>query len=182
MRKPAKPFRTGLVLSVCTAILAVAGPAPASAHNKVVVIPMAGDTVYVTPDPFRPLAPHSPPNSNYTIGANTVVDKTTGLEWQKTDDNTTRNWNDAMAYCAGLTLDGKSDWRLPSVLELQSIVDYGGSNPAINATAFPGTDASYYWSASSSAAYSTDAWRVLFSDGNVLANVKTVSYYVRCVR
>ncbi len=182
MRKPAKPFRTGLVLSVSTATLAVAGPAPALAHNKVVVIPMAGDTVYVTPDPFRPLAPDHPQNSNYTVNTDTVVDKTTGLEWQKSDDNTIRNWDAALGYCAGLMLDSKSDWRLPSVLELQSIVDYGSSNPAINGAAFPGTNASSYWSASSYAASSTPAWHVSFLNGHVLANDKTDSYYVRCVR
>ena len=183
MRTPANPFRTGLVLSVCTAILAVAGPAPAWAHNKVVVIPMAGDDI--TPDPFRPVAPHSPQESNYTITFGslfTAVDETTGLEWQRFDDNTTRTWNAAWSYCVGLTLNGKSDWRLPGVLELQSIVDYGGANPSINSTAFPGTNASSYWSASSDASDSTLAWRVIFNNGFVVAVSKTGSYFVRCVR
>ena len=61
-------------------------------------------------------------------------------------------------------------------------MDYRYANPAINATAFPGTNASGYWSASSYAASSTYAWRVNFYIGYVYANTKANSYYVRCVR
>jgi len=115
-------------------------------------------------------------------GDGTVTDFDTGLMWQQSDDNTTRTWADAETYCAGLSLAGKTDWRLPEAKELTSIVDYRYANPAINATAFPGTNASYYWSASSFAANSTDAWRVSFVNGSIYPFNKTSSYYVRCVR
>src|SRR6185295_7572041 len=40
-------------------------------------------------------------------------------------------WCGALAYCEGLTLAGHDDWRLPNVMELVSLVDYGRSQPAI---------------------------------------------------
>ena len=168
--------RSFIWILACSLVL----PWPALAANKVVVIPMAGDDII--PSPFRPLTAASPPDTDYTITANTVVDKKTGLEWQRLDDDTTRTWDVAMTYCSDLTLDSKTDWRLPEVSELQSIVKYDASSPAINGVAFPGTNSSYYWSASSYAAFSSSAWRVNFNVGNVSASDKTGSYYVRCVR
>ena len=57
------------------------------------------------------------------------------------------NWQGALQYCRNLTLAGKS-WRLPSVNELKSIVDYSKYNPAINTAFFPNTQADHYWSSS----------------------------------
>ena len=57
-------------------------------------------------------------------GDGTITDLATGLIWQKADDGTTRNWEEALAYAEDLTLAGQDDWRLPNAKELQSIVDY----------------------------------------------------------
>ena len=155
------------------------------AHNKVVVIPMAGDEIEIIPEPFAPLTKQSPPDSDYTIGALTVIDKITGLEWQRLDDNTPRTWVDAFQYCIDLSLDSKTDWRLPLVAELQSIVDYELSSPSINEVAFPGTNVEsfdFYWSASSVASFSALAWFVHFSNGDVGVVNRPNVFYVRCVR
>ena len=171
---------------------------PVIAHNKVVVIPMAGDDIM--PAPFVPLAPDDPEAANYQAGhftsllfgtPQTTRDKTTGLIWQRSGDNIQRNWQTALDYCADLeityvTFLGNgilTDWRLPSVLELSSIVDLGAtSNPRIVSAAFPNTNTSSYWSASSLAIGGAVAWRVGFGGGLVDAGFKTNSYYVRCVR
>ena len=151
------------------------------AHNKVVVVPLAGDDA--PPEPTAPLAKVNPGQTDYTIMASTVIDKITGLEWQRIDDNTIRNWNAALDYCANLSLDGRTDWRLPDIIELQSIVDYGQtSTPIIDGVAFPGTNSSGYWSASSRASSSGSAWVVNFGGGNVSSNIKSNFFYVRCVR
>ncbi len=115
-------------------------------------------------------------------GDGTVTDFDTGLMWQQSDDNTTRTSAHANTYCAGLSLAGKTDWRLPEAKELISIVDYRYAGPAINGTAFPGTDASNYWSVSSVAVNSTLAWCVNFFSGGATIYSKTTSYHVRCVR
>lgn len=57
-------------------------------------------------------------------GNGTVTDISTGLTWQKADSGKGMDWKAALAYAEKLELAGKEDWRLPSVKELQSIVDY----------------------------------------------------------
>jgi hypothetical protein len=138
-------------------------------------------------------------DADYTInppsytdnGNDTITDNVTGLVWQKQDDGTKKTWADAGAYCDALALGGHTDWRLPSDIELMSVVDYGKSiGPVmdasdfglINKTYFPNTKSSYYWS-SSTYAYSTgNAWSVSFYKGNVDYDDKSGTDYVRCVR
>lgn len=116
-----------------------------------------------------------------TVGSNTVVDQGTGLEWQKSDDATPRNWQNALAYCENLSLDSKTDWRLPNIRELKSIVDVNRYYPAI-APAFTSRSA-YYWSGTTVTNYpATSAWTVSFANGDDNWYVKAKSYYVRCVR
>ena len=78
---------------------------------------------------------------------------------------------------------GYTDWRLPNVKELQSIVDYGQESPAIDAVAFPNTAASAYWTASTvlNQAYQ---WLVDFLDGSVVYDTNSSMVYssVRAVR
>jgi hypothetical protein len=70
------------------------------------------------------------------------------------------------------------------VKELQSIVDYGRYDPAIDTTVFPGTnvDPDGYWSSSTYAGDTGSAWIVYFYDGYVGYRFKTGTRYVRCVR
>ena len=117
-------------------------------------------------------------------GNGTVYDYDTGLTWQQQDDGATKTWAAAGTYCQNLSLGGKSDWRLPNVKELSSLIDYRQPNPGpvISRVMFPTTQLSYYWSASSYAASSSNAWRVFFGNGSVNASNEAGSYYVRCVR
>ena len=94
----------------------------------------------------------------------------------------TYSWQNALKYCSNLTMDGKSDWRLPNVKELQSIVKYISPAPTIDTTSFLNTKSDGYWSATTYASSPTNAWVVTFYDGNVYSNTKSYSYYVRCVR
>ena len=115
-------------------------------------------------------------------GNGTVTDGATGLVWQQQDDDRTRSWVDALAYCEGLDFAGRSDWRLPNIRELESIVNATTYNPAIDETDFPNTNSSGYWSSTSGASYSDDAWYVYFHDGHVYYGYRSNGYYVRCVR
>ncbi|MBT6763030.1 MAG: DUF1566 domain-containing protein, partial [Prolixibacteraceae bacterium] len=93
-------------------------------------------------------------NSNATI-----TDNATGLMWTKDDSGTGMNWQQALEYAEGKEFAGYSDWRLPNIKELQSIVDYlrspGSSNsaaidPVFNCTEITNEggqkDYPYYWS------------------------------------
>ncbi|MFA7241626.1 MAG: DUF1566 domain-containing protein [Sulfuricellaceae bacterium] len=138
------------------------------------------------------LAAPTTPTADFTDnGDGTATHNTTGLMWKRCSEGQTWNggsctgtaatytWAQAVALTS--TFVGKSDWRLPTVRELQSIAEMEAFNPAINGTIFPNTPASYFWSASSYAGGSDSAWVVYFDYGNGSPN-KTYSYYVRLVR
>ncbi|MFZ5766252.1 MAG: DUF1566 domain-containing protein [Thermodesulfobacteriota bacterium] len=117
-------------------------------------------------------------------GDGTVIDNATGLMWQREDDNSTRTWQQALAYCESLELPegGYDDWRLPNVKELESITDDSRYNPAIDPAAFPNTNSSAYWSSSTDAYNPGNAWYVYFHYGHVSYYIKDNYNYVRCVR
>jgi hypothetical protein len=125
------------------------------------------------------------PTRNYVDNHDgTVSDTLTGLMWQQGDgqnDQGGRNWEQALAYCEGLNLAGKGDWRLPNYRELASVVDYSRYNPAINPLF--SSRGNYYWSSSTYVGYPDDACIVYFYVGDVGAYYKTnTNNYVRCVR
>ena len=114
-------------------------------------------------------------------GDGTVTDGNTGLMWQQAEAGS-MNWEGAITCCEGLSLAGYTDWRLPNIKELRSIVDDRLYNPAIDTNYFPGVHASYYWSSTTHARRSSPAWGVHFGDGGVYDDSKTLGGYVRCVR
>ena len=105
-----------------------------------------------------------------------------GLMWQDNEDakRVLRDWEGAKRYCEDLELVGYSDWRLPYIKELLSIVDKT-RNPAIKKE-FRNTISSYYWSSTTLASNTSLAWIVLFLDGFQSYGNRTFSTYVRCVR
>src|ERR1017187_802332 len=116
-------------------------------------------------------------------GDGTVTDNITGLMWQQAVPSATYTWALAVAYCSTtLTLAGYSDWRLPSAIELMSIVDLGQSNPSINGTYFPSTPSTVFWSSSPVAGSPSLAWYVPSYLGNTSSNAITLAANVRCVR
>ena len=110
-----------------------------------------------------------------------VTDSTTGLMWQDNEVGTLINWQGAIDRCEALTLGTHSDWRLPNINELTSLVDDTRYDPAISSE-FQNTISNGYWSSTTNA-YDTDyAWRLSFYFGYQYDYFKTVNNYVRCVR
>jgi hypothetical protein len=82
---------------------------------------------------------------------------------------------------------GHCDWRLPTIVELQEIVDMtvlgcGIGGPCVAAPFAPTTQPNYYWSATTYASNPAGAWIVYFYDRSVNADYKTNFDYVRAVR
>ncbi|MGD9975610.1 MAG: DUF1566 domain-containing protein [Desulfatirhabdiaceae bacterium] len=117
-------------------------------------------------------------------GNGTVTDTSTGLMWQHDTPDNTMTWEQALSYCENSTLAEYTDWRLPTLKELVSLVDYSRYNPTINTTYFPDTAASYYWSSTTLANATASVWIMHFYYGYDFNTTKSESkyYYVRAVR
>jgi hypothetical protein len=111
---------------------------------------------------------------------NTVTDTVTNLMWQRDCLPGEYTWYDAMELTSNL--GGYSDWRLPTIKELLSLVDYEKFNPYIDTDVFPTTPSSSFWSSSPYAGNSDYAWLVGFDDGYDYYDVKYYYYQVRLVR
>jgi alpha-tubulin suppressor-like RCC1 family protein len=125
-----------------------------------------------------------PANVYAVEGDGTVLDTGTGLTWQQAAPAQTYSLGDAIDYCANNTagLPG-AGWRLPSMKELQSIVDDSRTLPSIDPNAFPGTQYDLgFWSATPTAWVPGYAWRVRFNHGKAEHSPVDTALRVRCVR
>ncbi|MBL8036076.1 Lcl C-terminal domain-containing protein [Nitrospira sp. CMX1] len=116
-----------------------------------------------------------------------VRDNETGLVWEQAPDTPPRNWESARFYvgsCANKIVGGRKGWRLPSVVELSSLVDAVNLNPALpTGHPFSGVQPNVYWTATSDSDRPTIAWFVNFFNGQVTAGDKVAnSFFVWCVR
>ena len=122
------------------------------------------------------------PLDRYQLTSEVARDTRTGLAWQRSGAANTFTWPSAVTHCENLLFAGQSDWRLPTVKELQTLVDEDGEGLAIDATAFPGTPAVTYWSSSPVAAAPDHAWGVRFDGGVTVQAPAAQQNRVRCVR
>jgi len=129
------------------------------------------------------------PPGRYTIQTDdTVRDDLTGLIWQRDVATTARSFEGARTYCEGLAL--APIWRVPSVKELQTIVDYSTLRtppvPMIDPGAFPNTPTTSppFWTSS---AYPSSTGLLLgyvvnFVSGSSGWQTRDSMGRVRCVR
>ena len=113
-----------------------------------------------------------------------VIDNTTGLMWQDDAEAKTvsKNRQDAKAYCQALTLGGYTDWRLPTIRELKSIVDRGRYKPATDLV-FQNVENYGYWSSTPDASGSGEIWGINFINGYTHLEGPWIStHHIRCVR
>ena len=121
----------------------------------------------------------------------TVVDHQTDLQWLKEPSLASAYaWVDALAVCQVLDYGGHQDWRLPSLIELSSIVDESRpSGPAINTSFFSDNYAvGSFWTSTTNPVSKEQAYKLEFGDadhygnGGVQSAAKTGSRFVTCVR
>ncbi len=112
------------------------------------------------------------------------VDPKTGLEWQS-DSPATMAWREAMDYAGRLAVDGKRDWRLPTLVELESLLDRtrarSDGRPCLREDV-PFRDLLSYWSATTFQEGTACAWILMFDGAYLLSYPKENAYAVRCVR
>lgn len=120
------------------------------------------------------------------IGAWGVLDRETGLVWEKSPSTLQHTWTEAQAVCYQKTVGNRKGWRTPAVEELASLVDTLKTNPALPA-GHPFPNVSVYWSATTVVGNESHAWTVNFGSGTVSTAAKfpsglTFVTYVWCVR
>jgi hypothetical protein len=123
---------------------------------------------------------------NESANVATWIDPDTGMEWQ-CESPGRMNWHDAQSYARSLTINGKSDWRLPAAKELETLLD---RTILLDCTIYrpvmreeiPFRDESSYWSSTTFGPDRNNAWIVMFDGAYVLSYYKSNKYHVRCVR
>jgi hypothetical protein len=110
----------------------------------------------------------------------TWTDPKTALEWQ-VESPGKMTWNQAQAYAEALWLDGRRDWRLPNVRELETLLDRSRYRPVVREEV-PFRDPLNYWSSTTFDQGTKNAWIVMFDGAYVLSYSKGNAYQVRCVR
>ncbi len=126
----------------------------------------------------------------------TVTDQATSLVWDAcplgqsgtgcaTDSATSLSWPATLDAAKAKNTEaykGHTDWRVPNIKELESLVGITAASPAIDTAAFPATPAGFFWSSTSFAPGPASAWVVNFYNGDSYANSRTITSYVRLVR
>jgi hypothetical protein len=124
----------------------------------------------------------STPAGRYMVSNGTVYDTKTGLTWQQAGPSSTMVYSAAKTYCSGLSLAG-TGWRVPTIKELLTLVDESiASGPLIDTTAFPGAQATWYWSSTAVISTTTTEYLVAFQNGSANGGPLTNAILVRCVR
>ncbi|TET86884.1 MAG: DUF1566 domain-containing protein [Desulfobacteraceae bacterium] len=114
----------------------------------------------------------------------TWQDPKTGMEWQYESPGE-MTWYEALEYAKSLSLGGKDDWRIPTVLELDTLLDkktlFDKMRPDMRKEV-PFRDILPYWSSTTFAEHTNNAWIAMFDGAYILSYYKSNYYHVRCVR
>lgn len=124
-------------------------------------------------------------------------DSATGLVWQDepytsaeedariSDKNYGKagNWEYAKKYCQDSRLGGFSDWRLPNIYELVTLIDNTKSKAPYAIRGMQNVALFFYWSSITSVSDTSFALGAIFDYGDYSnSDVKRHSNYIRCVR
>ena len=137
----------------------------------------------------------STPTARFTLnGDGTATDVVTGLTWKRcaegqtwdgttcTGSAATKSWQAALQAGETSAFADQSDWRLPNIKELTSIVETKCVSPNINLDVFPSAVSWDFWSGSPYAGHSDRTWYVSFYVGAADIDAKDFFKYVRLVR
>lgn len=122
-------------------------------------------------------------SSSLLFATTSKQDDKTALIWQDSKDmvKNTMKYAQAQEYCKNLTLDGFENWHLPTLQELETILDFTRDRPALK-HGFNVRISNYFWSSTVDAKEPKhSAWRVSFSYGEMESYPQTRKYHVRCV-
>jgi hypothetical protein len=176
-----KLSNTGGIVFVLTIVCAASAGAQTVAQGP----------YYATPSWDQTLACTSPAACpRFIVLANfdseAVLDRNTGLVWERTPSDFILAWVDASSVCLRKKVGGQKGWRMPTIQELSSLIDPTALRPALPpGHPFTGTTVlGDFWSSTTFLFNPDQAWHLSFSDGQAAVRLKTnaLSYNVLCVR
>jgi subtilase family serine protease len=102
------------------------------------------------------------------INGECVLDRLTGLIWPRNGYQGYMNWYQAIDFANTITLCGLSGWHLPNINQIESLVNVNKADPAawLNAQGFYSVQP-YYWSSTTYAVYTWEAWHIRVGHGNL---------------
>jgi hypothetical protein len=162
-------------------VLAVACLAAAAANAQISVT--ANGPYYATPSWSQKLT-----KNRFVVLADwnheAVLDRETGLVWERSPDTVARAWNGALTHCIDRQVGDRKGWRMPGIQELSSLVDVSVPPPGPRLPAghpFLGVQQSPYWTAST---YTTTTLQLALDTvyGDTLSSSRSFPWYVWCVR
>jgi hypothetical protein len=117
-----------------------------------------------------------------------VLDRETGLVWERAPLGSPMNWYDAVRTCWTHTAGGRMGWHLPTIEELASLVDPAAAASGLALPPghpFQNIQPSAYWSTTTDVRpqfLPSQAWEVRFHVGSTGDAGKDNSDYRWCVR
>ncbi|GAG66544.1 unnamed protein product [marine sediment metagenome] len=121
-------------------------------------------------------------------GDKVVIDNATGLMWAADrfaagcGDGDTDYWSDAILVGNALDFAGNTDWRLPNINELVSIINWNKYDPALDEPPFISTQSLNYWSSTVDKNDTCYALVINFRNGFISNEDKEEKVFLRCVR
>jgi hypothetical protein len=143
-------------------------------------------TLAASSTPFSARCVRGPaPSGALQVEAATTTDTMTELMWQTTDlDDVDLTWQEALGYCEALSHADETDWRLPSIKELATLVDDAASSAPVVRVGFGG-GALRYWSSTPSLSPSSERFALTLDTSvgySPSLKVTEASASARCVR
>jgi len=137
------------------------------------------------------------PNSRFFTQNDILIDSKTGLMWKKCMEGRSGNicekgnaivlnWQDALNKAKEVNenggTQGYTDWRIPNIKELASILEERCGDPAINSDIFPNSPSEKFWTSSPSTSLLGNVWLIDFKDAHIDNDSKNKLYNLRLVR
>jgi hypothetical protein len=114
-----------------------------------------------------------------------VLDRETGLVWERSPSTATFTWRTAHYRCNPLAIGGRLGWRVPTIQEAASLIDPSAPGPPLLPAGHPfDVPTHFYWTANRQAdAPPIGAWILDLADGRVTDGVGQLERIpVWCVR
>lgn len=158
-----------IVLLAAIILIVVAIPLKSDAAGTV-SLPRTGQTAsYAAGDDGAQQMGVAWPAPRFTVSVDCVTDNLTGLIWARNANlnGAPQTWDSAVDLAKVQTLCGRSDWRLPNVNELESLISASASIPAtwLAGQGFTGAQPNPYWASTTYVNQTDMAWTVCLCDG-----------------